>query len=78
MTDGMTEKARRIQLLDSGLSTKAVECKCATTIRLKCYGDVSFGELTLVRLCFQEKLLKICYRYLYRKPPQVVEERILR
>ena len=64
--------------MDSGLSTKNVECKCATILRLKCDGDVSFGELTLVRLCFQEKLLKICYRYLYRKPPQVVEERILR
>ena len=74
----MTKKAIESQLLDSGLSTKAVECKCATILRLKCDGDVSFGELTLVRLCFQEKLLKICYRYLYRKPPQVVEERILR
>ena len=78
MTDGVTEKDSKSLLLDSGPSTKAVECKCATTIRLKCDGDVSFGELTLVNLCFQEKLLKICYRYLYRKPPQVVEERILR
>ena len=74
----MTEKDSKSPLLDLGLSTKAVECKCATMIRLKCDGDVSFGEQTLVRLCFQEKLLKICYRYLYRKPPQVVEERILR
>ena len=74
----MTEKDNKSPLLDLGLSTKAVECKCATILRLKCYGDVSFGELTLANLCFQEKLLKICYRYLYRKPPQVVEERILR
>ena len=48
------------------------------SIRLKYDDVVSFGRLSLVILCFQEKLLKICYRYLYRKPPQVVEERILR
>ena len=78
MTDGVTEKDSKSLLLDLGLSTKSVECKCATMIRMKCDGDVSFGELSLVRLCFQEKLLKILYRYLYRKPPQVVEERILR
>ena len=48
------------------------------SIRLKYDDVVSFGRLSLVILCLQEKLLKICYRYLYRKPPQVVEERILR
>ena len=74
----MTEKDSKSQLLDSGLSTKAVECKCATMLRLKCDDVVSFGELSLVNLRFQEKLLKISYRCLYRKPPQVVEERILR
>ena len=78
MTDGVTEKDSKSLLLDSGLSTKAVGCKCATMITLKCDDVVSFGELSLVTPCFQEKLLKILYRYLYRKPPQVVEERILR
>ena len=48
------------------------------SIRLKYDDVVSFGELSLVNLCFLEKLLKISYRYLYRKPPQVVKERILR
>ena len=78
MTDGVTEKDSKSLLLDSGLSMWAVEYKCATTITLKCDDVVSFGELSLVNLCFLEKLLKISYRYLYRKPPQVVEERILR
>ena len=78
MTDGVTEKDSKSLLLDSGLSTKVVECKCATMLTLKCDDVVSFGELSLVNLRFQEKLLKISYRYLYRKPPQVVKERILR
>ena len=78
MTDGVTEKDSKSLLLDSGLSTKAVRCKCAIMITLKCYDVVSFGELSLVTPCFQEKLLKILYRYLYRKTPQVVKERILR
>ena len=74
----MTEKDSKSLLLDTGLSTKSVECKCATILKVKYDDVVSFGRLSLVILCFQEKLLKICYRYLYRKPPQVVEERILR
>ena len=48
------------------------------SIKLKYDDVVSFGKLSLVTPCFQEKPLKICYRNLYRKPPQVVEERILR
>ena len=48
------------------------------SIRLKRDGDVVYGPLSLLKLCFQEKLLKILYRNLYRKPPQVVKERILR
>ena len=47
-------------------------------VTLKCDDVVSFGKLSLMNLCFLEKLLKISYRCLYRKPPQVVEERILR
>ena len=78
MTDGVTEKDSKSLLLDSGLSTKAVGCKCATMITLKCDDVVSFGELSLVTPCFQEKLLKTCHTHLYRKPTQEVEERILR
>ena len=64
--------------MDSGLSTKNVECKCATMISLKCDGDVSFGEPSLVNLCFQEKLLNLSYWNLYLEPTQVVKKRILR
>ena len=48
------------------------------SIRLKCDGDVVYGLLSLLKLCFREKLLKICYKYLYLEPTQVVKERILR
>ena len=78
MTDGVTEKDSKSLLLDSGLSTKAVGCKCATMITLKCDDVVSFGELSLVTPCFQEKLLKIFYISLYLEPSQVVKKRILR
>ena len=48
------------------------------SIRLKCDGVVVYGPLSFLTLCFQEKLLKICYKYLYLEPTQVVKERILR
>ena len=48
------------------------------SIRLRCDGDVVYGLLSLLKLCFQEKLLKICYKYPYLEPTQVVKERILR
>ena len=48
------------------------------SIRLKRDGDVVYGPLSLLKLCFQEKLLKICYKYPYLEPTQVVKERILR
>ena len=38
MTDGMTEKARKSQLLDSGLSTKAYKLGNPFIVRLKCDG----------------------------------------
>ena len=41
-------------------------------------GDVVYGPLSFLTLCFQEKLLKICYKYLYLEPTQVVKEKILR
>ena len=39
MTDGVTEKDRKIQLLDSGLSTKACIKVNPYTIELKCDGE---------------------------------------
>ena len=48
------------------------------SIRLKRDGDEALGILSLLTLRFQEKLLKICYKYLYLEPTQVVKERILR
>ena len=48
------------------------------SIRLKYDGVVAHGPLSLLKLNFQEKLLKICYKYLYLEPTQVVKERILR
>ena len=79
MTDGATEKAKKGQLLDFGLSAKASGLgKSATLLRLKRDGDRNYGSLSLLKLCFQEKLLKISYRRLYREPTQVVKERILR
>ena len=44
------------------------------SIMLKCDGDVVYGPLSTLTLCFQEKLLKICYKYLYLEPTQVVKE----
>ena len=48
------------------------------SIRLKCDGVVVYGPLSLLTLNFLKKLLKICYKYLYLEPTQVVKERILR
>ena len=48
------------------------------SLRLKRDGVVVYGLLSLLTLYFQEKLLKICYKYLYREPTQVVKMRILR
>ena len=48
------------------------------SLMLKCDGVVVYGPLSLLKLCFQEKLLKICYKYPYLEPTQVVKERILR
>ena len=47
-------------------------------IKLKRDGDVFYGTLSLLTLCFQEKLLKIFYIYLYLEPTQVVRKRIPR
>ena len=46
--------------------------------KLRCDGVALYGVLSLPCLCFQEKLLKIFYIYLYLEPTQVVKERILR
>ena len=48
------------------------------SLRLKRDGVVVYGPLSLLTLSFQEKLLKICYKYLYLEPTQVLKERILR
>ena len=39
MTDGVTEKARKSQLLDSGLSTKVYNLGNPVVGKLKCYGE---------------------------------------
>ena len=48
------------------------------SIRLKHDGELVYGLTSFLKLYFQEKLLKICYKYLYLEPTQVVKERILR
>ncbi len=48
------------------------------SFKLKHDDDVGYGLLRFLKLSFQEKLLKIFYKYLYREPTQVVKERILR
>ena len=45
MTDGMTEKAKRSQLLDSGLSTKVYNLGNPVIVKLKCYGEVVYNEI---------------------------------
>ena len=44
----MTEKARRIQLLDSGLSTKASIKVNPYTIQLKCDGEGSSDTIEVL------------------------------
>jgi hypothetical protein len=78
MTDGVTKKAKKSQLLDSGLSVKIDILVNLYIVMLKRDGVEILGFLSLLKLCFQEKLLKILYRYLYSEPTQVVKERILR
>ena len=38
MTEGVTEKAKTSQLLDSGLSTKVYKLGNPFIVKLKCYG----------------------------------------
>ena len=45
MTDGVTEKDRKSQLLDSGLSTKAYKLGNLFIIKLKCDGEVACDEI---------------------------------
>ena len=74
----MTEKAKRSRLLDSGLNTKAYKLGNPFIDRLK-YDDVQLKSCgSLMTPCFQEKFLKILYRYPYREPTQVGKESILR
>ena len=74
----MTEKANKSRLLDSGLNTKAYKLGNPFIDRLK-YDDVQLKSCgSLMTPCFQEKFLKICYRYPYREPTQVGKESILR
>ena len=74
----MTEKANKSQLLDSGLNTKAYKLGNPFIDRLK-YDDVQLKSCgSLMTPCFQEKFLKILYRYPYREPTQVGKESILR
>ena len=42
MTDGATKEANKIQLLDSGLSTKSSIKENPYTIQMKCDGEGSF------------------------------------
>ena len=57
MTDGMTEKDRKSQLLDFGLSTKVSIKANPYTIQLKCDGEEDLGLRNLLTLSFQEKFL---------------------
>ena len=57
MTDGVTKKAKKSRLLDSGLSTKVYILANPYVVKLKCDGDEVLGLLSLVTLRFQEKFL---------------------
>ena len=57
MTDGVTKEARKIQLLDSGLSTKVDILENPYTDKLKCNGEEIFGNRNLLTPSFQEKFL---------------------
>ena len=45
MTDGVTEKAKRSQLLDSGLSTKVYNQGNPVVGKLKCDGEATCSEI---------------------------------
>ena len=45
MTDGVTEKAKRSQLLDSGLSTKVYNLGNPVVGKLKCDGEATCSEI---------------------------------
>ena len=45
MTDGVTEKANKSQLLDSGLSTKVYNLANPVIVKLKCYGEAACSEI---------------------------------
>ena len=45
MTDGVTEKVRKSQLLDSGLSTKVYKLGNPFIVMLKCDGEVACNEI---------------------------------
>ena len=45
MTDGVTEKARKSQLLDSGLSTKVYNLGNPVVGKLKCDGEINCDEI---------------------------------
>ena len=74
----MTEKASKSRLLDFGLNTKAYKLENPFIDRLKCYDVLLKSNGSFMTLCFQEKFLKILYKYPYREPTQVGKESILR
>ena len=45
MTDGVTEKANKSQLLDSGLSIKVYNLGNPVIVKLKCYGEAVYSEI---------------------------------
>ena len=45
MTDGVTEKARKSQLMDSGLSTKVYDLGNPVIVKLKRYGEAVYSEI---------------------------------
>ena len=45
MTDGVTEKAKKSQLMDSGLSIKVYNQANSIIVQLKCYGEVACNEI---------------------------------
>ena len=56
MTDGVTEKAKKSQLMDSGLSTKVYNQGNPVIDKLKCDGEAT-KQRNLLTPSFQEKLL---------------------
>ena len=45
MTDGVTEKVKKSQLLDSGLSIKVYNLGNPVIVKLKCDGEVVYNEI---------------------------------